>query len=430
MKMHELTEQRGKLVHEMRTIANAPKGSNGDLSKEQSEQFDRLKSEVTGIEARIERARGLEELERRAEGQPLTGYGDQHLDGALKEFSLRKAIAGAAGLDVDWSRERELGQEIARRSGRSFSGIAVPLSVLEKRVLTTANPAAGPGSNMISTDHLGGQFIDLLRANSVVYGMGARLLTGLTGNAAIPRLKAGSTFGWVAENAALTAADPQIDQVTLAPKHGGSLVEYSRNMLLQSSPDIESMLRMDFAANIAAGIDQAAIQGGAANGPVGILATSGIGDVALGANGGAPTWSAVLGLIEAVQGANGPTSKAGFITTAKAARKMRSTVRVASTDSRMIMEEAASLAGFPLAVSTNVPSNLVKGTSGATCSALIFGDLSELLIGLWSELDILVNPFESTAYSKGNVQIRAMASLDIKLRHVASFAAIKDMLTV
>ena len=88
----------------------------------------------------------------------------------------------------------------------------------------------------------------------------------------------------------------------------------------------------------------------------------------------------------------------------------------------MVQEDPNSLAGYPLAAINNVPNNLVKGTSGAICSALIFGDWSEVLIGLWSELDMLVNPFESTAYTKGNVMIRAMTSIDVKLRHPASFA--------
>jgi Phage capsid family len=76
-----------------------------------------------------------------------------------------------------------------------------------------------------------------------------------------------------------------------------------------------------------------------------------------------------------------------------------------------------------------VPNNLVKGTSGAVCSAMIFGDFSEVLIGIWSALDILVNPFDPTAYSKGNVQIRGMATVDIALRHPLSFAIQKDFLT-
>ena len=95
----------------------------------------------------------------------------------------------------------------------------------------------------------------------------------------------------------------------------------------------------------------------------------------------------------------------------------------------MIMEGRDTLAGYPLQASNNVPNTLVKGGSGAVCSALIFGDWSEVLIGLWSELDILVNPYESTAYTKGNVMIRAMVTCDVKLRHVASFAATQDLLT-
>jgi hypothetical protein len=44
-----------------------------------------------------------------------------------------------------------------------------------------------------------------------------------------------------------------------------------------------------------------------------------------------------------------------------------------------------------------------------------------LLIGLWSALDVLVNPFESTAYAKGNVMVRAMATADIALRNPTAF---------
>jgi hypothetical protein len=44
-----------------------------------------------------------------------------------------------------------------------------------------------------------------------------------------------------------------------------------------------------------------------------------------------------------------------------------------------------------------------------------------MLIGLWSALDILVNPYEATAYSKGNVMVRALATADIALRNPQAF---------
>ncbi len=325
-----------------------------------------------------------------------------------------------------------MSKELEKRSGRHFEGIAVPMRLFthapyEKRVVTTALPSGGPGANLISTDYRGDQFIDILRPNSVVYRSGATMLTGLVGNVTIPALTVDNTLAWVAENAAISATDPEVDPVTLAPKHAGVITEYSRNMLLQTSPDIESILRTDMAKVIASGVDKAAIKGGGSNEPVGILGTSGIGDVPGDTNGLVPTWANVLALIATVQNANG--SAMGFLSTFNAVKKMRSTVRVASTDSRMIMEGKDLLADYPLAASNNVPNTLTKGTSGAVCSALIFGSWSEVLIGVWSELDVLVNPYETTAYSKGNVQIRAMATLDIKLRHAASFAATKDLLT-
>jgi len=83
--------------------------------------------------------------------------------------------------------------------------------------------------------------------------------------------------------------------------------------------------------------------------------------------------------------------------------------------------------GLTPTITNNVPSNLTKGT-GTGLSPVFYGNWSDLLIGVWSELDILVNPYEATAYAKGNVQIRAMMTLDLAVRHPESFAAIKDVL--
>jgi hypothetical protein len=60
-----------------------------------------------------------------------------------------------------------------------------------------------------------------------------------------------------------------------------------------------------------------------------------------------------------------------------------------------------------------------------TASA-IFGNWSDLLVGYWSAFDLLVNPYESTAYSKGNVQVRAMLTADVAVRHPESFVVADD----
>src|SRR5262245_13074278 len=108
MSLRELKEQRSKLIAEMRSITSAPGGTAGDLSTEQAATFDQLKGKLEMVEKNIERQRLVDEAERRMTGEPVSGTGDKHLDVASRDFSLRAAIAGAAGLNVEWGREREI----------------------------------------------------------------------------------------------------------------------------------------------------------------------------------------------------------------------------------------------------------------------------------------------------------------------------------
>lgn len=430
MNLHAIREQRAGKVGEMRALLAKAEAEKRNLSADEQGGFDALKIAVTDLEGQEARAQFLGDAERRMQGAPVAGTGDRGFDTECRAFSLTKAIAAQLpNSTVDAGREREISQELARRSGRTFEGIAVPMSIFEERVLTTGLPAGGPGSNIIATDYRGDQFIDRLRNAIKVRQLGATVLSNLVGNVDIPRLKASTTTGWVAENSALTASDPQVEKISLTPKHCGALVEYSRNMLQQASPDVEQLMRRDMAGMLAEAVDLAAINGsGASNQPRGILQTSGIGSVAIGANGGPITFASVIDLIGAVETVNALGN--GFLTNAKVTRNARRTLKTtADTASNMVMTEPSVLAGYPVQVTNLVPSNLVKGASGAVCSALIFGLWSDLLLGYWSELDVLVNPYESTAYAKGNVQLRAMVTMDVQVRQPASFASIQDLTT-
>lgn len=405
----------------MRSITSAPAGQGGDLSTEQSQTFDRLKAELEGVERSLARAEFLREAERRMEGQQLHSSGDDRLDQALQSFSLRKAICSQVpdlARQVDCGRELEVSSELARRAGRPFNGIAVPYQVfLEKRTITsgTVSPDFG-GANLIATDLRGDQFIDRLRERLAVRALGARVLTGLVGNVDIPKLTASATAQWVADDEALVDADPTFGKVQLDIKHCGTLSEYSRSVLLQSSPSVEGLLRSDFAQTLARALDVGAIAGPGGDAPTGVINMDGHQTVA-----GPVSWSKVLELIQTLEDANAEGT--GFVTTPGLKRVMRSTVRVDSTDSRMIMEEPNSLAGYPLFSTTNAPST---AGSPADEDALIFGDWRDLLIGFWSELDIIVNPFLTGAYQRGGVSIRAMMSVDIVARHVQSFVSLSD----
>ena len=427
MNLQAIREQRAAVVGKMRALLATAEQAKRNLTDAESAEFDKLKGEERTLTDQAGRAEAVAEAERRMSGTPASGQ-DRNFDAECRSFSLMRAIqAQLPNATVDAGREREVSAELARRSGRTAEGILVPLQVFEQRVFTTANPGAGPASNIIPTDYRPEQFIDRLRAAIIVRRLGATVLSGLTGNVDIPRLKASATAAWVAEDGALSATDPQTDKVSLTPKHCGALTEYSRNVLMQSSPDVEQLLRNDFAQLLAAALDTAAIKGGGSNEPTGILGTTGIGDVAMGTDGGPITWAKVIDLIAEVEIDNAAGS--AFMTNSKVVKTARKTLVTATYGDRMVMSEANSLAGYPVGMTNLVPSNLTKGNSTSVCSALIFGDFSQLMIGYWSEFDLLVNPYESTAYTKGHVQIRGMLTADIAVRQAAAFAAIKDLTT-
>ncbi len=272
--------------------------------------------------------------------------------------------------------------------------------------------------------------IDILRAKSVVRKMGGTVLAGLVSNLALPRLTGSATPYWVAENAPITQSTPTFDNVVFTAKNAGGIVGMSRTVLQQSSPDVEAIVEGDLARLLATALDQVALVGGGANQPSGLLASgSGITVVGGATNGLGPTWDNVLALIEAVDVANALDGSLGFVTNGRVVKTNRTTLKTdADTASNFIQSDPNALAGYPLASTQNVPSNLAKGTSSAL-SALIFGDWSSLYIGFWSELDLLVNPFDSTAYAAGSVLVRAMMTCDVQLRHPLAFSALTDIIT-
>ena len=195
---------------------------------------------------------------------------------------------------------------------------------------------------------------------------------------------------------------------------------------MQTTPDIEALVRADFAAVLAQEVDRAAINGsGTAPEPPGVLNTPGIGTVAIGTNGGPATWAAMLNLIGSLEDNN--VEGTGFAGNGKFSRAARQVLKAAGLPG-YIMDAPGQLAGYPYASTNLVPSNGSKG-SGSNLSTLIFGRWPDLLLGYWSEFDLLVNPFESVAYSKGNVQVRGMVTMDVTVRYPESFAAIRDLTT-
>ena len=395
----------------------------GEWPAEAQTRWDQASAEYRAANDRLQREADLSELDRRATGEPL-GTGDRALDRQIEGVGILDCIrAQMGGTDAAAGRALEVSAELERRSGRRAQGIYWNMGI-ERRVLTTTLPAAGPGGNLVPTDYRPDLFIDRLRNATRVRALGATVLGDLRGNVTIPRRKASVVAGWVAENSPLPVSDPQFDGVTLTPRHAGCITEFSRNMVQQASPDVEQLCRDDMALTLAEVLDAAALAGtGTNNQPRGILATPNVGTVAIGPNGGPITYNAIADLMGQVDDANA-TAEFGmaFISNSKVRRQL---LKIADTTSRPLGLDVLFENGNTAFTNILTPTG-TKGT-GTNLSPLIYGNFRDLIVGFWSELDILVNPYESTAYSKGNVSIRAMMTCDIAVRHPESFAAITDI---
>ncbi|OHB71323.1 MAG: hypothetical protein A2W23_00325 [Planctomycetes bacterium RBG_16_43_13] len=352
-------------------------------------------------------------------------------DKEAREFSIVRAINALATRDFRLAPfEKECSDAVAKKFRRDPQGLFIPRDV-QKRDLTKGSFAGG-GATVV-TELLAASFIELLRSRMMVRRMGANVLGGLVGDIAIPRQTGGATAYWVGENGAPPESQQTLGQLAMTPKTVGAYTDISRKLLMQSSIEVEGFVRTDLATVLAMAIDMAAIKGqGVAGEPLGIINTTGIGSVAGGTNGAAPTWAHIVSLWSEVANDNAAFGSLGFLTNTKAVGKLMTTEKASSTAQFVCpsfpdVDGMTNFGGSRAGVTNQVPSNLTKGSASEVCSAIIYGNWGDLTIGEWGTVDVLVDPY--TGGAAGTLRVRLLQDIDIILRHVESFAAMLDALT-
>jgi HK97 family phage major capsid protein len=366
--------------------------------------------------------------------QPLEPLGFSSRE--TKKYSIRKAIlykmgqisGREAGLEIEAS------NAIATKLGKPAEGIYVPTRDLEWSTRATyATGAPATGGTTVETELLSENFIEALRSQLVIRKLGATILSGLEGNIDIPRQASTAGTIWVGEGATITQFESTFDKISLTPKTVATRSIYTRNMLLQSSIDIEAFIRDDLIKGIGLEIDRVAIAGNGIGQPLGIINYPGVNAVVIGANGGAPTWQTMVNLESEVAADDALMGTCHYLTNSKVRGKLKTTEKAASTgqfiwENDREMGGMGSVNGYGAAVTNLIPGNLTKGT-GTNLSVCIFGDFSALMVGEWGILDILPNQF-GTGYEQGNVQVRAMQTVDVNLRRPQYMAVCSDISTI
>lgn len=409
--LQAIREAKAAKVAEARALVAKADTEKRSLSAEESASFDKIKGEIEALEAEETRATFLADAERRSAGVAITGPGGDtyaSLQSQVRVLDiLQAAVEGRAlsGAAAEYHAETE------RRTGRKAQGVFVPMSALETRVNTTAT-----APELVATEHRPQDYIQPLRNRLLARKLGVRVLDGLHGNLVVPKHGTGLSVGWVAENSAVPESDMAPDSVTLSPKHAGGVTELSRQLIMQSSPAVEQLVRDEFAYLIAQAIDSALIKGGGANEPDGVLSTVGIQTASM----ATLNWAAVLAMKLKADTAN--ADAVNWVMSPQAAAQFAGTEKATGTGI-YLMGDDGKMSGLPVYVTNQVPDEPGAPDTGIA----ILGDWSQVMLGIWSEIDILVNPYAETPYRRGGVLVRAMSTVDIAVRHPEAFVVADDV---
>lgn len=329
----------------------------------------------------------------------------------VRQFSFVKAINALANPQdkrawADAAFEREVSEAAQKTYGRSAQGIYVPNEVVKaQRDLTVGTNSAG--GYTVATDLMASSFIEMLRNRSVVQRAGATVMNGLTGNVAIPKQSGAATAYWVAESGAPTESQQTLAQVTMSPKTVGAYTDFSRKLMLQSSLDIENMVRRDLASVIALAIDAAALYGtGSNNQPTGIKLQSGVNTKDFAATN--PTFAELVGMESEIATDNADIGTMTYLFNPAQRGALKTTEKSSTSAGQFVWEAGNTVNGYRTEVSNQV-----------TAGDVFFGNFADLLIGFWSGLDLTVDPYSNS--TSGTMRVVALQDVDIAVRNAVSF---------
>ena len=383
-----------------------------------------------------------------AEAPPIVDLGKN-----AKNYSYTRAIALMANQLLNKQKpdglEWEVHQDLVKNCGVSYSdrgGILIPhrtsnagdpntRSALAQatmalktgntgealRILNSALTTSGTNTGKETVFQEYGEFIDILRNMMVTSRMGARMLTGLKGPVNFPKQTGAQTLYWTGENsgADVTQSNVTFGTVTLSPKTCQAQGAMSRQLIIESTPDVEGIVRNDFAMIHALGWDFTALHGTGLNSqPTGIYNLAGVNAQAMA---GAPTYALLVKMISAVATYNALLGNCGWVTNPTMAGQLMTTLKFpGSANGEAVWQgkhTSGVMVGYDAMASNQVLTNMGTNTNEV---GVIFGNWDDLMIGMWGALEIRVDPY--TLAGQGLLKITSFQMIDIAVRRAQSFA--------
>jgi HK97 family phage major capsid protein len=412
-----LKQKRDGLKAEQEVLANK-----AELTPEDKTRWGEFRTKIKGLDGDIEIEEERENILRASAGEKgkdvskreEKDFEKYNIVKAIREFVDGKRLSGL---------EAEMHEEA--KNENAFAGGVTGLGI-SGRILNTPlikrSTLAASSSPLVATTPIG--FIDAVYAKVLLVELGARTMSGLTGNVDLPYMSTAPATEWLPENEESVDANAVLNKYTLTPHRIGNFVPLSKLLLAQSALGVEQIIWNHLITATAVKLQGGAIAGGT-HACTGLLSTSNIGDVAGGSNGAAPTHANMLALIKEVAIDNCDYGSLAFLCSPSARWKLQSTAIETGHPERVwnpVVQDQ--LLGFKAGVTSLVPDNLTKGNQAAVCSAIIFGNWREMTIGQFGAVDLTVDNLTKAKEYLVNLIINAF--YDVAITRPEAFAAMKD----
>lgn len=409
----ELKQERNTLVNAQNDLTKTVKTTKREFTIEEATAFDNRDAQIHDLDKQIQRAEAVEANEKREAKSKAPSIIHTTRE---EKFSFMRALnALAAGKALTGPEAEVNARAMAEMKEQGISlndGLRISLPS-ENRAQTVSEDAGAKGGALVPSTPV---FVNPLQPILPIASLGVTIMSGLTGNVPLPT--SGSfTFTYTGETDAVTATDVSIAGPTLAPKRCAGVVEISKKLLLQTSFSIENYIIN--LMNVAYGnaITVGALNGGGTDEPTGLysLITTNINTTATNI-----TRAIANDLESKVDAANGTNVSRAFFSDTKVRANAKNTLLDAG--SGRFLSDGKELVGYNYFASTLVPT-LDAGAS----HPLIFGDWSQLHIGYWGNMSIMVDPY--TAAASGKVRLIVEGFSDVACTNEAAFA-INKVITV
>lgn len=343
----------------MEAILTKAQNEKRSLAEEEEKEFQKQKEEVRSLSDKID-----------ALTQWLSEQKAPETRKQGRKFSFVKAIKALSekrSLEDPEAAVNEIAEQNAfQPESRAADSILIPM---ERRSALQAS-LAGAGKEDVATDLL--DLVTPLENNLIATQAGCTFLTGLTGNIEIP-FYTGTTTAWGGELGEAKDGAGTFKKKSLSPLRISGYIDISKQMLVQANDSVDAYLQTSLVNSVRQTLEATMFGSGAASGsqPAGLLngVTAETADL---------TYGGIVDMETSLQKNN--FNNLTFVGAYDALGKLKQTEKVK---------------GYPVYLYENgqIDGRRVFGSNNVASKGLILGDFSELTIGQWGGIELLIDPY-------------------------------------